>query len=61
MDKQDEIRLIWWMVMDVAYLLSKTQYKYVSNRIWEFQYELWDICNVNGVPRSRLSTVIING
>jgi len=61
MDKQDEIRLIWWMVMDVAYLLSKTQYKYVSNRIWEFQYELWDICNVNGVPRSRPSTVIING
>jgi len=58
MDKKDEIRLIWWMVMDVAYLFGKTEYKYISDKILEFQYELWDICNVSGIPRPRPSRII---
>lgn len=56
MDNQDEVRLIWWQVMDVAWIcgqIGDAKFSELCSRIHDFQYDLWTICDVIGGPRPK--------
>jgi len=64
MDKQEEIALIWWQVLDVAYICRDIRGKKFTNiydRIHEFQFALWKICNKPMRPRPSGGVSIYTG
>ena len=54
MPTPDEIKLIWWEVMDAhGYLgnIGELPYIGMADRIMDIQFDLWDICKIGVSPR----------